>query len=138
MPQDAVVRYVVDGGIYVHSVVGAVPVMVVAGLVVAVPPLMSHVVPAAETAGWNQVVTNVSVVLPASTAPVVRIYSPVYGLVALFNWNKVVAAAPGVKLYQPVVVANVVCVPPLPPIRVVPVYDVPKMVWAALFTLPVT
>ena len=96
VPQLAV-RYVVEGGMYVHKVVGAVPVIVVDGLVVSVPPLMLQVVPAAETAGWNQVVTNVSVVLPALTAAVVAIYSPVYGDVALFSWNTVVAAAPGVN-----------------------------------------
>ena len=112
-----------------HRVVGAVAAPIdVAGLDTPEPPLISQVVPAAEIAGWNHVVTNVSTVDPVLTAPVVRIYSPVYGDAVLFNWNKVVAAAFGVKLYQPVVVANVVCVPPVPPMRVVPVYDVPTMV----------
>jgi len=110
--------------------------MVVDGLAVSVPPLILQVVPCAVTAGWNHVVTNVSTADPASTAAVVRMYSPVYGLVALFNWNKVVAAPPGVKLYQPVVVASVVCVPPVPPMRVVPVYVVPTIVWFAPLTLP--
>ena len=77
------------------KVVGAVPVIVVLGLVVAVPPLISHVVPNPETVGWNQVVVKVSTVLPAFTAPAVTIYSPVYGEVALFNWNSVVEEPPG-------------------------------------------
>ena len=51
---------------------------------------------------------------------VVCIYSPVYGDEALFNWNIVVGDP--VNAYQPVVVAKVVCVPPVPPKRVVPVY----------------
>ena len=59
------------------KVVGAVPVIVVDGLAVAVPPLILQVVPNPVTAGWNHVVTNVSVVDPALTAAVVAIYSPV-------------------------------------------------------------
>ena len=61
--------------------VGAVPVIVVAPTVVADPPVMSVVVPAAVTAGCNQVVDKVSVV--AEDAAVVRIYSPVYGALLL-------------------------------------------------------
>ena len=37
----------------------------------------------------------------------------------MFNWNMVVGEP--VRLYQPVVVAKVVCVPPEPLSRVVPV-----------------
>ena len=99
-------------------VVGAVPVIVVVGLDVGVPPLMSAVVPAPELPSLTQVVTKVNTVLDVAVA-VVRIYSPEYGDTALFNWNIVVGDP--VRLYQPVVVANVVCVPPVPPILVVPV-----------------
>jgi hypothetical protein len=57
-------------------VVGAVPAIVVLGLVVAVPPEILQVVPAALTDGWFQVVTNVNTVLVLCVA-VVWIYSPV-------------------------------------------------------------
>ena len=100
------------------NVVGAVPVIVVEGLVVAVPPEMSAVVPAPDDPSLTQVVTKVNTVVDVAVA-VVRMYSPEYGLVALFNWNMVVGVP--VRLYQPVVVVSVVCVPPVPPIRVVPV-----------------
>ena len=100
------------------NVVGAVPVIVVEGLVVAVPPEMSAVVPAPLDPSLTQVVTKVNTVVDVAVA-VVRIYSPEYGLVALFNWNMVVGVP--VRLYQPVVVVRVVCVPPVPPRRVVPV-----------------
>ena len=101
------------------NVVGAVAAPIaVAGLVTAVPPEMFAVVPAPELPSLTQVVTNVSTVAEVAVA-VVRMYSPEYGEVALFSWNIVVATP--VKLYHPVVVANVVCVPPVPPIRVVPV-----------------
>ena len=59
------------------KVVGAVPVIVVLGLAVAVPPLMLQVLPAPDTAGWNHVVTNVSVVDPALTKALTEMYSPV-------------------------------------------------------------
>ena len=98
---------------------GAVPLIVVLGLDVAVPPVMLALVPAPLEPSLTQVVTKVSTVLDVAVA-VVLIYSPEYGEVALFNWNMVVGDP--VKLYQPVVVARVVCVPPVPPIRVVPVY----------------
>jgi len=81
----------------VTKVVGAVPVIVVLGLVVAVPPEILHVVPSPETVGWYQVVVNVSVVLPALTAAAVTIYSPVYGEAALFSWNSVVEEPPAVN-----------------------------------------
>ena len=85
VPQEAV-RYVVDGGMYVHSVVGAVAAPIeVAGLVTPVPPEILDDVPAPEDPSSTQVVTNVSTVLPALTAAVVRIYSGVYGAVALFS-----------------------------------------------------
>ena len=64
---------------------GAVPVIVVLGLVVAVPPEILHVVPSPETVGCDQVVVKVRTVLPAFTAAAVTMYSPVYGEVALFN-----------------------------------------------------
>jgi len=107
-----------DGGIYVTKVVGAVPVIVVEGLVVAVPPEISAVVPAPDDPSLTQVVTKVNTVVDVAVA-VVRIYSPEYGEVELFNWNMV--AGDAVRSYQPVVVANVVCVPPEPLRRVVPV-----------------
>ena len=100
------------------KVVGAVPVIVVLGLAVAVPPEILAEVPAPELPSLTQVVTRVSTVDDVAVA-VVLINSPEYGLVELFNWN-MVAGVP-VKLYQPVVVAKVVCVPPVPPMRVVPV-----------------
>ena len=100
------------------NVVGAVPLIVVLGLDVAVPPVMLALVPAPLDPSLTQVVTKVSTVVDVAVA-VVLIYSPEYGEVALFNWNMVVGDP--VKLYQPVVVARVVCVPPVPPIRVVPV-----------------
>jgi hypothetical protein len=118
VPQAAEVKYVELGGRYVTNVVGAVPVIVVLGLEVAVPPEILADVPAPELPSLTQVVTKVSTVLDVAVA-VVRMYSPEYGAVALFNWNIVVGLA--VRLYHPVVVAKVVCVPPLPPILVVPV-----------------
>ena len=42
-----------------------------------------------------------------------------------------------VRLYQPVVVVKVVCVPPEPPRRVVPVYVVPAINCELLLTRPV-
>ena len=69
-----------------HNVVGAVPVIVVLGLDVAVPPEILQLFPAPDTAGWYQVVVKVSTVVDVAAA-VVAIYSPVYGAVALFNWN---------------------------------------------------
>ena len=98
--------------------VGAVPVIVVLGLAVAVPPEILELVPAPELPSSTQVVTNVNT-LPLVAVAVVRINSGVYGAVGLFSWNIVVGEP--VKLYQPVVVANVVCVPPDPDKRVVPV-----------------
>ena len=111
-------RYVVDGGRYVTKVVGAVPVIVVEGLAVAVPPVMLAEVPAPDDPSLTQVVTKVNTVLEVAVA-VVRINSPEYGAVELFNWNIVVGDP--VRLYQPVVVARVVCVPPVPLSLVVPV-----------------
>jgi hypothetical protein len=67
-------------------VVGAVPEIVVLGLAVAVPPVILAVVPAPELPSLTQVVTNVSTVLDVAVA-VVRMNSPVYGAVELFNWN---------------------------------------------------
>jgi hypothetical protein len=67
------------------------------------------------------VVVNVNVVDPALTAAVVIMVSPVYGETVSAKFNNVVAAPPAVSVYQPVVVAKVVCVPPVPPMRVVPV-----------------
>ena len=106
------------GGIYVTKVVGAVPVIVVLGLAVAVPPEISAVVPAPDDPSLTQVVTKVNTVELVAVA-VVRINSPEYGEVELFNWN--IVAGDAVRLYQPVVVASVVSVPPLPLRRVVPV-----------------
>ena len=100
------------------KVVGAVPVIVVLGLAVAVPPEMSLVDPTTAVPSSNQVVTKVNTVLEVAVA-VVRIYSGWYGAVTLFNWNMVVGDV--VNAYQPVAVASVVCVPPDPPKRVVPV-----------------
>jgi hypothetical protein len=91
------------GGTNLQSTAGAVPKLVY-GLAVSVPPEMLAVSPAPELVVWFQVVTKVNTVEPALTAPVTRIKSPVYGLTVEFNWNSVVAAAPGVSEYQPVVV----------------------------------
>ena len=77
------------GGRYVTKVVGAVPEIVVEGLLVAVPPEMSAVVPAPPPEpSLTQVVTKVSTVELVAVA-VVLINSPVYGAVELFNWNMV-------------------------------------------------
>jgi hypothetical protein len=103
---------------YVTRVVGAVPVIVVLGLEVAVPPSMLAVVPAPDDPSLTQVVTKVNTVLDVAVA-VVSIYSPEYGDTALFNLN--IDVGEPVRLYHPVVVARVVCVPPVPPILVVPV-----------------
>ena len=56
------VKYVVLGGKYVTNVVGAVPVIDVAGLVVAVPPVITSVEPTGEPPGSTQVVVNVNTV----------------------------------------------------------------------------
>jgi hypothetical protein len=69
-------RYVVLGGMYVTKVVGAVPVIVVDGLVVAVPPLILAVVPRPDDPSLTQVVTKVNTVLDVAVA-VVRMNSPV-------------------------------------------------------------
>lgn len=116
MPQELV--NVELGGRYVTKVVGAVPEIVVDGLAVAVPPSMLAVVPAPDDPSLTQVVTKVNTVELVAVA-VVLIYSPEYGAVALFNWNMVVGDP--VRLYQPVVVARVVWVPPEPLSLVVPV-----------------
>jgi len=76
VPQEAD-RYVVLGGRKVTRVVGAVPVMVVDGLEVAVPPEMLADVPAPDDPSSDQVVTKVSMVLPALSATVVRMKSDV-------------------------------------------------------------
>jgi len=63
-------------------VVGAVAAPIdIAPAAGAVPPEMLVVVPAADTAGCNQVVDKVNVV--AEDAAVVRMYSPVYGALLL-------------------------------------------------------
>jgi hypothetical protein len=64
------------GGRNVTKVVGAVPVMVVDGLAVAVPPVMLAVVPAPELPLSTQVVTRVSTVALVAVA-VVRMKSGV-------------------------------------------------------------
>ena len=86
------------GGIKLTKVVGAVPVMDVAGDEVAVPPEILELTPAPLLPSSDQVVTNVSTVPPALSATVVRMNSGVYGAEALLSWNMVVAAAPGVRL----------------------------------------
>jgi ethanolamine utilization microcompartment shell protein EutL len=63
-------RCVVDGGRYVTKVVGAVPVIVVLGLLVAVPPEMLAVVPGALVPSSVQVVTKVNTVLEVAVAVV--------------------------------------------------------------------
>ena len=83
MPQ-LLVRNDVLGGRYVTKVVGAVPVIVVDGLVVAVPPEMLAVVPAPDDPSLTQVVTKVNTVELVAVA-VVRMNSPLYGAVELFN-----------------------------------------------------
>ena len=118
MPHELVKKLVL-GGTYVTNVVGAEAApMLVAGLATAVPPVMLALVPAPELPSLTQVVTKVKTVLDVAVA-VVLIYSPEYGLTSLVSWNIVVGLV--VKLYQPVVVVKVVCVPPDPPVRVVPV-----------------
>ena len=98
--------------------VGAVAApILVAGLDTPVPPLMADVVPGPPVPSSTQVVVRVNTVAVAEA--LTRMYSGVYGAEALLSW-KIVTGVP-VKLYQPVVVARVVCVPPVPPILVVPV-----------------
>jgi hypothetical protein len=75
VPQLAV-RKVVLGGRYVTRVVGAVPVIVVDGLVVAVPPVILEVLPAPDVPSSTQVVTRVNTVVLVAVA-VVRINSGV-------------------------------------------------------------
>jgi hypothetical protein len=65
VPQVLLNPCAVDGGKKVHSVVGAVPVMVTEPAAVSVPPEILVVVPAADTAGWNQVVIRVNAVAVA-------------------------------------------------------------------------
>lgn len=76
VPQEAD-RYVVLGGRKVTKVVGAVPVIVVDGLEVAVPPEILDVGPTPDEPSSAQVVTNVITVAPAFSATVVWIYSGV-------------------------------------------------------------
>lgn len=71
VPQLAV-RYVVDGGIYVTKVVGAVPVIVVDGDDVAVPPEMVSSEPGPERpASVHDVVRTNCVPVPAVLADTV-------------------------------------------------------------------
>ena len=70
------VKKVVLGGRYVTKVVGAVPVIVVDGLAVAVPPEILEVRPAPEVPSSDQVVTKVNTVALVAVA-VVRINSGV-------------------------------------------------------------
>jgi hypothetical protein len=58
-------------------VVGAVPVIVVEGLAVAVPPLMLELLPAPVVPSSDQVVTKVNTVDPALRAAVVLMNSGV-------------------------------------------------------------
>jgi hypothetical protein len=88
VPQ-VLLKYVLLGGRYVTKVVGAVPVIVVDGLLVAVPPEILELTPGPELPSSTQVVTKVNTVALVAVA-VVRMYSGVYGDVALFNWNMVV------------------------------------------------
>lgn len=62
-------KYVVLGGRYVTKVVGAVPVIVVLGDVVAVPPVMASVDPAPEPPG------SVHTVLKVITVGVVLLFT---------------------------------------------------------------
>jgi hypothetical protein len=55
-------------------------------------------VPAALVPSSTQVVVNVNTVAAPLRATVVLMNSGVYGAVALFSWNIVVAAPPAVKL----------------------------------------
>ena len=71
------VRKVVLGGRYVTRVVGAVPVIVVLGLFVAVPPVMLEVAPITPVPSSDQVVTKVNTLPPTLSATVVLINSGV-------------------------------------------------------------
>ena len=68
------VRKLVLGGIYVTKVVGAVPVIVVDGLAVAVPPVILEVTPGPLDPSSDQVVIRVNTVALVAVA-VVRINS---------------------------------------------------------------
>lgn len=61
VPQLAVVRYVVLGGKYVTTVAGAVP-NELKGLLVAVPPVITSVLPTLAPPGSTQVVVKVMTV----------------------------------------------------------------------------
>lgn len=76
IPQ-VLVRKLVLGGRYVNKVVGAVPVIVVLGLLVAVPPEIFAVAPATADPSSCQTVVKVNAVAPALSATVVRINSGV-------------------------------------------------------------
>jgi hypothetical protein len=128
------VKKVVLGGINLHNTVGAVP-KVENGELVAVPPEICVFCPAPVLAPAFQVVTRVKVVLAALTAAVIVTLSLVYGALVLVSRHIVVAAAPPVRLYHPVVLRLGLGVPE-PPTLVNPVYGVPAMVCAALLTLP--
>jgi hypothetical protein len=97
VPQLAV-KFTVLGGIRFSNVVGAVPVIDVAGLAVAVRPEILAVDPATTVPSSLHTVVNVNTVPPALRVTCVLIKSGVYGEVALFNWNMVTAAPPAVKL----------------------------------------
>jgi len=115
-------RYVVLGGIKFTKVVGAVAApMDVAGLDTPVPPEILDVAPVTPVPSSTQVVVKVNTALLALSAAVVRMNSVSYGVTVLLSWNMVVAAAPAVRLKNPVVVASVLCVPPDPESLVVPV-----------------
>ena len=75
MVGEATVKYVWLGGITVTRVVGAVPVMVVLGDEVAVPPEMLADVPAPDEPSLTQVVTRVITDELVAVA-VVRMNSP--------------------------------------------------------------
>lgn len=77
-------KYVALGGKYVTKVVGAVPVIVVDGDEVAVPPEITSLDPAPEAPGSTQVVVRVITagVELLSTLAAILMYWPVYGAVS--------------------------------------------------------
>ena len=70
-------KYVVDGGRNVTNVVGAVPVMVVLGDVVAVPPEIASVDPAPEPPGSFHSVSMINCVPDPAVLALTRMLCPV-------------------------------------------------------------
>jgi len=76
VPQAAAVKYVLDGGISVTTVAGAVPKLV-NGDPVAVPPVISSVLPALPPPGSVHTVVNTNCVPVPAVLPLTKMFCPV-------------------------------------------------------------